>query len=90
MIRKQLYLTPEIDRALSILAQRGGKTVAEIVREILEKNLSLHKRNEAPADVLLRIAAKTANGPGDLSVNLTKYLYGNKSPNYAKHKKAIH
>ena len=87
MVRKQLYLTPEIDRELSILAQREGKTVAEIVREILVKNLNLQKRNEAPADVLLRIAAKTGKGPGDLSVNLTKYLYGNKSPNYGKRKK---
>lgn len=89
MIRKQLYLTPEIDRELSILAHKEGKNVAEIIREILGKNLKVHKRDEAPADVLLRIAARAGKGPGDLSVNLTKYLYGDKSPNYVKSTKTI-
>jgi len=89
MIRKQFYLTPEIHRELVIFARQQGKTVAQVIREILEKTLKIRKTDEAPADVLLRIAARAGKGPGDLSVNLTSYLYGKKSPNYGKTKKAI-
>ena len=89
MIRKQLYLTPQIDRKLEIVARQEGKSVAEIVRNILERTLKVKKREEAPAEVLLRIAAKAGRGPGDLSTNLTSYLYGDKSPNYGRHRKTI-
>lgn len=87
MIRKQVYLTPEIDRELFILAQKEGRPVAELVRYILAKHLRTKKTEENPATILLELAKNTFKGPRDLSVNLTSYLYGDKSPNYGRHKK---
>ncbi len=88
MIRKQLYLTPEIDRVLKIKARRLGKTTAEVVRKILEKNLEIKKQKEEnPAAVLLRLAANAGHGQKDLSTNLYSYLYGDKSSKYGKDKR---
>ena len=39
MIRKQLYITPEQERALKERARREGLTEAEIVREALDHHL---------------------------------------------------
>lgn len=89
MIRKQFYVTPQIERELEILARQKGKSVAEVVREVLEHSLKIKKTDDSPAEVLLKIAARAGNGPGDLSVNLTSYLYGKKSRNYGKNKKVI-
>lgn len=86
MIRKQLYITPQIDRELAILARQEGKSVAEVVREILGKYLHT-KNKENPAAILLKLAENPFKGPKDLSTNLTSYLYGEKSPNYGKRKK---
>lgn len=90
MIRKQLYITPEIDRELIILASREGKPVAYLIREILSKHLKVKKREENPAAILLKLAENSFEGPTDLSNNLTSYLYGKKSTNYGKFNKAIH
>lgn len=89
MIRKQLYLTPEIERGLTIEARRQGKTTAEVVRNILQKSLKIEKQQEENGGAfLLRLAANAGHGPKDLSTNLTSYLYGDKSPNYGKGKHA--
>ena len=87
MLRRQLYLTPEIERELVTVSRRAGKPVAVVVREILERTLDVRKKKDvAPGNVLLRIAARAVSGPGDLSANLTSYLYGAKSPQYGKNK----
>ncbi len=39
MIRKQLYITPEQDRALKDHARKQGLSEAEIVREALDRHL---------------------------------------------------
>jgi len=91
MIRKQLYLTPELDRELTIVAHRQGKSVAEVVRETLSKSFNIQrKKDEPPGAVLLRLAAKAWQGPSDLSANLSSYLYGEKSRKYGKRKKTTH
>ncbi|MBI2315245.1 CopG family transcriptional regulator [Candidatus Daviesbacteria bacterium] len=88
MIRKQIYLTPEIDRELNILARQQGKSMAEIVRDILEKRLKISERPKNTVEGFLnRITGIGKKGPHDLSTNLFNYLYGDKSPNYGKHKK---
>ncbi|MDP3733339.1 MAG: hypothetical protein Q8Q91_02240 [Candidatus Daviesbacteria bacterium] len=86
MIRKQFYVTPEIDRALIILARQEGKPVAEIHRETLEKGLKIRSSQKKTISVLDRITGIAKKGPGDLSTNLFSYLYGDKSPNYGKNK----
>lgn len=89
MIRKQLYITPVIDRELTVLARRENKPVAHVVRGILSKHLKIKKREENPAAILLKLAKNSFEGPTDLSTNLTSYLYGEKSLKYGKSKKAI-
>ena len=91
MIRKQLYLTPELDRELTIVADRQGKSVAEVVRDTLNRGLNIQrKKNESPGAVLLRLAANADKGPSDLSSNLYDYLYGEKSRKYGRLKKNTH
>ena len=87
MIRKQFYVTPEIDRQLTILARQEGRPVAQVHREILERELRIKNKQLSGAEVLLRLGARAGKGPKDLSTNLFDYLYGDKSPNYGKRKK---
>lgn len=90
MIRKQIYLTPDLDRELDILARSQGQTVAETTRQLLRSALKLKKQPRNPSAFLLELAANaTKGGPRDLSANLFEYLYGDKSPNYGK-KKTVH
>lgn len=84
-----MYLTPELDRRLAIKARQEGRSVAEVVREILNRSLALPNKDEPPAAYLLRLATQAGRGPKDLSTNLTDYLYGSKSPNYANEKKTV-
>jgi len=89
MIRKQLYITPETDRALKIEARKQGSTQAEIIRKILAKELKVKQKKEAQGTLLLdltTLGGKNTNGPKDLSANMFDYLYGNKSPRYGKNK----
>lgn len=87
MIRKQLYITSDIDRALDIESKRQGKSQSEVIRQIFRKELGLNKKAKNPSGALLRIAENSfSEGPGDLSTNLFSYLYGEKSPNYGKKK----
>ena len=87
MIRKQIYLTPALDRELAIAARREGKSEAEIVREILAGRLQVKKKREPAGAVLLRMAANAGKGPADLSTNLFSYLYGEKSSRYGRSKR---
>lgn len=85
MIRKQIYLTEDIDNELTTLARREKKSVAQLLREILEKSLRTQKKTRSGAEVLLELAKNASKkGPKDLSTNLFDYLYGDKSPNYGK------
>lgn len=87
MQRMQLYITPEIDRALKTTARQKGKRTAQVVREILAKGLKVKQKPESPGTFLLELASMGFKGPGDLSTNLTSYLYGEKSPIYGRYKK---
>lgn len=88
MIRKQMYLTPQIDRELEIVARREGKTVSEIVREILESSLKVKKTQNT--SLLLDLANMNfKGGPKDLSAKMFDYLYGDKSPNYGRQRKIV-
>ena len=83
MKRKQIYLTETLEREISVLSKREDRPQSEVIRELLISGLR-KKISEAPASVLLKIAAKATAGPGDLSTNINSYLFGNKSPNYGK------
>ncbi len=90
MIRKQLYLTPQIDRELEIVARQEGKSVAEVIRNLLEKSLRVkNNQQHSTASVLFKITGMAKKSPGDLSTNLFDYLYGDKSPNYGKNRPVL-
>ncbi|OGY26603.1 MAG: hypothetical protein A2Z24_02170 [Candidatus Woykebacteria bacterium RBG_16_44_10] len=84
MKRKQIYLTETLEREINSLSKKEDKPKAEVIRELLNVGLEKKKPKEPPGAVLLRIGAKATPGPGDLSTNLSRYLYGDKSPNYGK------
>ncbi len=87
MLRKQLYITAEIDRELTLVARRGGRSVAEVVREILTKGLKVKHSAKNSGSTLLKMAKEAGRGPKDLSKNFSSYLYGNKSFSYGKNRK---
>lgn len=82
MVRKQLYLTEQLNKDLTFTALRRNETVADVVRRILQEGLEREKKKRrGSASVLLKIAGKggNTNVPRDLSENLFDYLYGDKS-----------
>ncbi len=84
MRRKQIYLTDTLEREINILSRKQERPKSEVIRELLEIGLKKKETKEAPSEILLKIAAKAAPGPGDLSTNFKRYLYGDKSTNYGK------
>lgn len=87
MDRMQLYITPEIKKALKTTARQNGKKVAQIAREVLSKGLKVKQSQKTTAAFLDSITGIGKKGSKDLSTNLFDYLYGDKSPNYGKNKK---
>ena len=76
MIRKQLYLDEDLDRALKHLAAVTGRSEASIVREAVRAYLDEH----APApteDPLARLVGLVAEerGPRDVAERHDAYLY---------------
>ncbi|KKT35182.1 MAG: hypothetical protein UW24_C0013G0006 [Parcubacteria group bacterium GW2011_GWA2_44_12] len=84
MIRTQLYLPKKLHSALALTALRRHESVAAVVRQILQDGLEQdRKKCVHSTHALLKMTGKcTAKTPGDLSHNITSYLYGAKSPNY--------
>lgn len=90
MIRKQLYITPDIDRALDIEAKRQGKSQSEVIRQIFREELGLNKKAKNPSGALFRLAQNTfSEGPKDLSTNFFDYAYGKKSLNYGSNRNTL-
>lgn len=86
MIRKQIYITPQQDRELSIKARSEGKSVAEVIRSLLDENL-VTENQETGGEFLLRLASKAVKGKHkNVSSHMFDYLYGDKSPKYGKSK----
>ena len=70
MIRKQLYIPPEMDRELEIAARKEGKREAQLIREFLAAGLKMETPIENAGTFLLDLAAIGARGPKDLSTNM--------------------
>jgi hypothetical protein len=79
MVRKQIYLTRELDQYIHVLAQKQDKPEAEVIRDLLETGI---KRRGAMStgEALLGLAtlgeALGMAGPTDLSERHDDYLYG--------------
>lgn len=76
-IRTQIYLPEELHRRLRDRAAECGKSMAEQIREALERYLD---ETEAaipkPDDPVWRLAGQAEGGDRDLSTDHDSYLYG--------------
>ena len=77
MIRTQIYLPKELYQEIGLVAIKENKPKAQVIREVLEKDLKKKRGNAG--EFLLEIAAMAKKnkwkGPKDLSKNIDKYLY---------------
>ena len=78
MIRKQLYIDEDLDRALKLLAAWTGLSEAEHVRTALRRYLADQALQHSDDDPLLELVGMVndPNGPDDVAANHDQYLYG--------------
>ena len=81
MIRKQIYLTEDLERRLAVAAKQQRKSEAALIREALADKLSARTpRTPTAGEALLRLAelGKKLNIqlPADASGRHDDYLYG--------------
>lgn len=78
MIRKQLYLTPELDERLRHESARLRRSEAEILREALAAHLGVENsaRTDASRDSLWDLVGIGSSDDGNLSENVDDVLYG--------------
>lgn len=83
MQRTHIYLPEQINREIAYLANRQGKSKAEVTRNILEAGLKVvQPKKSSSAQALLDIAKKAeklnVSGPSDLAFNHDYYTWGGK------------
>jgi len=79
MIRTQIYLPEDLKQSLESVAKREKKTVAEIVRRAVKREVKAAKRRRPTAGAtLLKIASYAKKGRKDSS-DFFEYAYGKKS-----------
>jgi hypothetical protein len=78
MIRKQVYLTAELDDRLRREAKRQRRTEAEILREALAARLNATNPSgsDAPKDALWALVGIGASKETNLSERVDEVLYG--------------
>lgn len=76
MKRTQLYIDNDLYDVLAKEAVREKRTVSELVRELLAKEVNIRGMQEARrgAELLLRLARLATEGPVDLSTRGEDYL----------------
>lgn len=89
MQRTHIYLPEELNREIAYLANRQGKSKAEITRNILEAGLKVvQPKKSSSAQALLDIAKKAeklnVSGPSDLAFNHDYYAWGGKKKPFKK------
>lgn len=75
MIRKQLYITRQLDRDLKRLAATSGESEAAHVRAALAAYLMQHLPREADPLAALIGLVEDEDGPTDVAEQHDKYLY---------------
>ncbi len=79
MIRKQIYLTRELNQHIHVLAQKQNKPEAEVIRELLETGMQ-KQPPMSTGEALLGLAklgeTLGVSGPVDLSQRHDDELYG--------------
>jgi hypothetical protein len=81
MIRKQIYLTEDLQRKIQVQSRMEKKPEALVIRELLERGLRQDKFGATIDSALKKLDDLTAQhgkvAPPDLSVHVDDYLYGN-------------
>lgn len=79
MVRKQLYIDEDLERALKALAARTGRSEADHVRAALRAyvDTAVATATEGP-DPLLELVGLVSDptGPDDVALHHDHYLYG--------------
>jgi hypothetical protein len=79
MIRKQIYLTEELDRQIALTAVSERKPEAAVIREKLRAGFAIKKSSRTGGNALLALARlgeeHSIKGPPDLSRAIDTYLY---------------
>ena len=77
MVRTQIYLDEDLQRALRTRSVSEGRSVAAIIREAVAQFLGPSKRARK-ADPFLAIAGRFSGGPGDSAERHDEYTYQRK------------
>lgn len=83
-VRFQMFIDEEQKRTLEILQRDTKLSMAEIIRDAINRLIAEYKKKKAlPAkdettDKLLAVAGVCEGGPRDLADGHDKYLYGTK------------
>jgi hypothetical protein len=82
MVRKQVYLTAELDERLRREAKRQRRTEAEILREALAAQLGTARPSGSSAtkDSLWQLVGIASSEDTDLSERVDELLYGTVPP----------
>ncbi|MCX8008920.1 MAG: ribbon-helix-helix protein, CopG family [Patescibacteria group bacterium] len=75
MIRTQVYLPEDLYKKITLVAKKEKKSSAQVVRDALEKGLSIGADCDDVGDALLKLAQVHAKGSRDLSQRIDAYLY---------------
>jgi len=76
MRRTQIYLPESTYRVLVKLRKQRKQSIAQIIRDVLNRNLIAGELESEELDVESLANLKLSGGPKDLSENLDDYLYG--------------
>ncbi len=79
MIRKQIYLTEELEQQIHLTAASEQKPEAQVIREVLHAGFLQKIPARTAGEALLGLARLGEElgikGPSDLSRNIDTYLY---------------
>jgi predicted DNA-binding protein len=79
MLRTNLYFPKELHQRLKRLAKQEDISMAELVRQLVEKGVKEKQKKMSGVETLLAMAKHAGDsGIGDLAINHDKYLYGKK------------
>jgi len=81
MLKTYLYIPEPLNDKINLIAQAQNKSKAEVIRQTLEKGITvIAHQGTASVQALFKLAEigekYKPTGPKDLSANLDKYLWG--------------
>jgi len=66
-------------KRLEIAARNRGKSIQEIIHELIDKLPDIEETFDVKSDPIYLIEGFDSDAPGDLSIKVDKYLYGKDS-----------